>query len=144
MIYEKPVLQLGKSILSNKDIVYEIENLNQSEIIGEWVNKENFSNKLSKYELFMSYLIENELSFFIDECFDMGFNNHTFFQKKILDKVDLNRKGNYPNKFIESRFKSETLILENIGFTRLFYLNVQLIKELLERGFKRINKYFIK
>ena len=144
MIYEKPVLQLGKSILSNKDIVYEIENLNQSEIIGEWVNKENFSNKLSKYELFMSYLIENELSFFLDECFDMGFNNHTFFQKKILDKVDLNRKGNYPNKFIESRFKSETLILENIGFTRLFYLNVQLIKELLERGFKRINKYFIK
>ena len=72
----------------------------------------------------------------------MGFNNHTFFQKKILDKVDLNRKGNYPNKFIESRFMSETLILENIRFTRLFNLNVQIIKELFNRVYKRLIKFF--
>lgn len=143
MMHEKPVLQLGKSILSNKDITYEINNLNQTEVINNWVNSVDFSIRLSNFEHFMAYLIDNELSFFVGDCSELGFNNHTFFQKRIIEKVDTKRMGNYPNRFIESKFEAERLILNGIPFSRLINLNFEIVKELFFRVYKKMNKLFI-
>ncbi|REG98263.1 capsular polysaccharide export protein, LipB/KpsS family [Flavobacterium aquicola] len=144
MIYEKPVLQLGKSILSNKDIVYELQDLNRKEVMKHWISMDDFPNRLEKFEYFMAYMIDNELSFFADNLSDEKYNNHIFFMRKMLENVDLDRKGNYPHKFLEIKFKYEAIIVSNLKFKRLLDLKILIFKEITERISKKFFRFFYK
>jgi len=53
LIYRKPCLMLGKAILSNKDIVYEITTLSQPDAentISAWLDKENLPVRFERWE----------------------------------------------------------------------------------------------
>ena len=91
LIFDKPVLQLGQSILSNKDIVYELKSLEDRKIILSWLKFEELNNRIDNFHKFMSYMIENELSFF--SPIDTEFNGHKLFLNIILNRLDFNRNG---------------------------------------------------
>jgi len=93
MIFEKPVLQMGKSLISNKNILYELKNINDLSIIYDWLDKEGFENKLDVFSKFMSYMIEKELSFFLDSFKVLGFQNFNLILEKILERADNDRCG---------------------------------------------------
>ncbi len=100
LIYEKPVLQLGDSLLNKKEIVYKIKTKEDSLTVKEWFSQINFNTKLSNFEKFMAYLVNSELSFFIREASELGLNYVDFFIKRILPYAKP-RKGGSPNKFLK-------------------------------------------
>ena len=99
LIYEKPVLQLGKSILSNKNICYEINSLNDESVFLEWLSKENFNERIKLFSKFIAYMIEKELSFFINENVEFKFLNHSLLLDLIMKNKNRNF-GNYPDEYI--------------------------------------------
>ncbi len=115
MIYEKPVLQLGDSILNKKDIVYKLQDKSEEQIMDNWLEMKGFELKKRNFELFMSYMIDNELSFYFNNASSMGFNRDLFFINKILQYVDVSKKGGYPKKFFKlNSFKVEQNIINGI------------------------------
>ena len=107
LIYEKPVLQIGKSILSNKSIAYEVENLKDTRLINFWFHSDDFDVRMDKFKKFLSYMIDEELSFFSKGCLDLGFTGSDLLLKEIIKRVDENRSGSFPVKFLEGRIELE-------------------------------------
>lgn len=101
LIYEKPVLQLGDSLLNNKNIVYQIKNKTDYLALQDWCTLYDFENKLNNFKKFTNYLICNELAFFFKESKEMGLNNVNFFTERILPFVKIDTKGKYPKKFLK-------------------------------------------
>tara|TARA_B110000503_G_scaffold69322_1_gene108077 strand:- start:2586 stop:3890 length:1305 start_codon:yes stop_codon:yes gene_type:complete len=91
LIYEKPVLQMGQSIISNKDIVYELKSLEELRVIDDWLNSEKLKQRLVLFKRFMSYMIDKELSFFSYKT--KGSNDFSLFLSIILERLDSKRKG---------------------------------------------------
>jgi hypothetical protein len=96
LVAGKAVLQLGKSLLSNKNIVYEYSPNDDSSIL-KWLNKVDLDSKLNNWSDFASYLFYNQL-YLVDErcenyeCFknvnDMSVFLIDFSKKnKILDNL---------------------------------------------------------
>jgi len=100
LIYEKPVLQLGKSLLSNKNICYEVNSLNDDFIISEWLNKESLQERIVLFGKFMDFMINKELSFFINEKVDFNYLDHNMLFDLILKNVKYTF-GYYPNEYIK-------------------------------------------
>ncbi|WP_308992663.1 hypothetical protein QLS71_012995 [Mariniflexile litorale] len=101
LIYDKPVLQLGDSILNRKDVVYHLKSKTDYSTLQNWYRKESLQEKLDNYSMFMSYLIDNELSFFLKESKDMELNSVEFFVQKLLKFTDNSKQGSYPENFIK-------------------------------------------
>lgn len=100
LIYGKSVLQLGDSILNNKGAVYKLKNRNDYKTLYSWFNQEALSKKIHNYSRFMTYLIDNELSFFFKEAEVMELNSSEFFAQTLLNYIDDSRIGTYPKKFM--------------------------------------------
>ncbi len=101
LIYEKPVLQLGLSILSNKNIVYQINSLKDDFKIAQWIEHKDFQNRLLNYEKLMSYMILNDLNFFFEGAETMGLNGVNDFVEKSISKVNPNNQGVEPKRFMK-------------------------------------------
>jgi len=65
--------------------------LEDRKIILSWLKFEELNNRIDNFHKFMSYMIENELSFF--SPIDTEFNGHKLFLNIILNRLDFNRNG---------------------------------------------------
>jgi len=129
LIYKKPVLQLGDSLLNNKDIVYKLESETDFKTLQSWYNKVGLEERLINYTFFMSYLIDNELTFFFKGAKEMEFNSIDFFVQKLLKHENASRFGNYPKKFMKlNNYKPKTNIQKQL-------LNI------IKRGYNKIHKF---
>ncbi len=102
LMYKKPTLQLGLSILSNKEILYELKNKDDKKTIEDWFNNEDFQTRHQRYSTFMNYMIEKELCFFSKKCLSMNFNGAEFFYNKVIGELDEERYGKENLSFIET------------------------------------------
>jgi hypothetical protein len=104
LLYEKPVLQLGLSILSNKEIAYSITDKVDIKPILDWYAKIGSEHRLNRFARFMDYFVDHELTFFHERYLQAGFNGVEFFVKTILNKRLSESKGRYikrtKNKFL--------------------------------------------
>ncbi|WP_053977499.1 capsular polysaccharide export protein, LipB/KpsS family [Mangrovimonas xylaniphaga] len=98
MIYEKPVLQMGDSILNEKALVYQLKGYDDT-IVDDWYKAKGFDAMLESYKAFMSCLIDTELAFYFKGVEAMGLNYVDFFVAKLLNSVDGERKGDYPSAY---------------------------------------------
>ncbi|WP_412984461.1 hypothetical protein [Pontimicrobium sp. IMCC45349] len=130
MLYEKPVLQLGKSILSNKEIVYEIKGKDDFQTVNHWLESLEFKDRVERYNVFMSYMIKNELSFFSKECIKFGFNDSKLFLNWILSRLDDNRKGRKLLSFLEKEKR-----------VRKQYLVQRMMRKIAKKSLNLIKKY---
>lgn len=133
LLFNKPVLQLGKSILSNKNICYEINSINDEIVITEWLNKVNFEKRIDLFNKFMSYMIEHELSFFIKEDVKFNYLDHNLLYDLILKNHNDNL-GDYPNIYLELDYKSTNN--KQIGNCLLFIKKTKIYKDLKKVYFK--------
>lgn len=129
LIFDKPVLQLGKSILSNKEIVYEQKKLNDLEALNIWLRKDDFEYRIMKYKKFISYLIKYELSFFSKTCIEMGFNGPEFMFDKIMSKIEKDRYGKISLSYVHKyQFFNEIIIRPKLNLlkriARLLYKKI--------------------
>lgn len=107
LIYEKPVLQLGNSLLDNKGIVYQIKNITDINTVINWYNKIDFKIKLTHFNEFMTYMIEYELAFFFDDVEEVGLNYVDFFIERMKPFINMNNKGRAPKKFLKLNSKDQ-------------------------------------
>ena len=67
IVLNKPILAMGKLLLSNKGIAYEIvDTLDSEQIISNWLAAKEFSEKRKRWLDFSAYLIAAELYFMSD------------------------------------------------------------------------------
>ncbi|MBS3952718.1 MAG: hypothetical protein KGZ88_07205 [Methylomicrobium sp.] len=69
LVLDKAVLQLGKSLLSNKNIVYEY-NHNDQNVISNWLDKVDLETKLKNWSDFASYLFYDQMYLTNENCED--------------------------------------------------------------------------
>lgn len=120
MIYKVPVLQLGQSILSNKDIVYELKGTRDMETIINWFEQKDYTLKLNKYQYFISYMINYELAFMDEYLVDQGFNGSGFFAETILSYITEKRSGSLPYSYSNFRYSQFNDISKDNIVRKLF------------------------
>jgi hypothetical protein len=92
------VIQLGKSILRNKGIAYELTDLQDKAPIRDWVYQDNLSIRLIRFARFMAYMIENELIFYTSAKTEATLNGGDFMSKILLSKAKFKSNGQLCSK----------------------------------------------
>lgn len=127
MIYEKPVLQMGNSILSKKNIVYHLKERGDYKLITDWLQAKEFDLKQRNFELFMSHLIDSELCFYFEEVLNLKLNGDDFFVHKALKYVNKNKQGGLPVKFLRLN-KQKNLNIKKILKSKIIKIKKKLFK----------------
>lgn len=140
MISKKPTLQLGESILSNKDIVYELKSIDNIAILKKWYNKSEFNTRLQKFSSFMNFMIKNELYFYSKDGIESGFKSSEDFTDRILSFINEVRCGYFPIRFIEIRNKYLKLNYKNIKGRNLIIHCITIIKTIFLKFVSKIKK----
>ncbi len=139
LIFEKPVLQLGMSILDNKQIVYHIDNPKNIQSIHDWLSKKDFKQRLSRYKQFMAYMIDHELSFFLKEKNKLNLKGEQLAADLFLSQVrNDERTGKYPLNFLFEYRAYQDLKLKNYSLSALSKMLKRIITEIGRRSRKKI------
>lgn len=129
LLHKKPVLQLGLSILSKKNIAYEIKNKNDTQILLDWYNTVGINKKINRFKHLVTYLISNELYFFSSELAPYSFPGADAFAKRLFTFFKEEREGNIPDRFLE---RKNALIskgeLKKIGVKAQLEVSIYLFK----------------
>ena len=67
LIHEKPVLALGTSILSGKNILFEYKPNKTKEVLSDFLNSVNFQEKIKNFNSFLEYMFRENLIFLKNE-----------------------------------------------------------------------------
>jgi len=81
LIYKKPVLALGETILHGQNIIYEYMS-GDDNIVESFYSNTNLAQKLNRFDLFFEYLLINHLIFIEEQ--DSAFN----FSKYLIDIIE--------------------------------------------------------
>jgi hypothetical protein len=123
LMLDKPVLTLGKSLITNKDIAYEISNLAQADqILDDWLFAKDLKIKKERWLDFGAYLLSEEL-YFMDDYYALpSYRKACSMASKIVHRVQaLDSTYQYSNIRLDPFFMLKTTSFEFLNSVQSLY-----------------------
>jgi hypothetical protein len=102
LMHRKPALQIGQSILSNKNIAYEVinvENGQDNQIVADWLSQRDFPDRLSRWHELGASLLEDTLFFMKSSASGVSLLNYEHFAAKLLELFPSSLPSGQPEMF---------------------------------------------